>query len=120
MTDKVNVNTQKVSDTEYKNVYTVKDSANNVVTKERIITIKDLVKPVITLNGELEETLKLGEKYIEKKAIVTDDCDGDISNKLQITGEVDVNTIGTYTITYSIQDSSGNAETVTRIVNVVE
>lgn len=120
MTDKVTVNTQKVSDKEYKNIYTVKDSANNVVQKERIITIKDLVKPVITLNGEAEETLKLGEKYIEKRAIVMDDCDGDISNQLQIAGQVDINTVGTYTITYTIQDSSGNTEIATRTINVVE
>lgn len=120
MTDKVTVNTQKVSDTEYKNIYTVKDSANNVVQKERIIMIKDLVKPVITLNGDAEETLSLGEKYIEKKAIVVDDCDGDISNKLQIEGNVDVNTVGTYTITYTVSDSSGNTEFATRTINVVD
>jgi len=120
MTNKVTVNTQKVSDTEYKNVYTVKDSADNIVQKERIITIKDLVKPVITLNGEAEETLKLGEKYIEKRAIVMDDCDGDISDKLQITGNVDVNTLGTYTITYKVMDAAGNSDTVTRTVNIKE
>ena len=120
MTEKVTVSTQKISDTEYKNIYTVKDSANNTVQKERTITIKDLIKPVITLNGDSEETLSLGEKYIEKKAIVIDDCDGDISNQLQITGSVDVNTIGTYIITYTVSDSSGNTETATRTVNVVE
>ena len=120
MSDKVTVNTQKISDTQYKNVYTVQDSAKNIVIKERLINIKDLVKPVITLNGESEEELKVGEKYIEKKAIVIDDCDGDITNRLEISGKVDSNVIGTYTITYSVSDSAGNTETVQRTVKVKE
>lgn len=120
MTEKVKVNTQKVAENQYKNVYTVTDSANNTVQKERIIHIKDLVKPVITLNGEAEETLSLGEKYIEKKAIVKDDCDGDISDRLQITGNVDINVIGTYLVSYTVSDAAGNTETVTRTVKVVD
>ena len=36
-----------------------------------------------------------------------------------ITGVVDTNTIGVYTVTYTSTDASGNAGTATRTVNVV-
>ena len=38
----------------------------------------------------------------------------------QVTGTVDTSTVGTYTITYSATDASGNTSSETRTVTVVD
>ena len=76
--------------------------------------------PVITLNGDNPMLIKQGDPYNEPGATANDNFDGDVSDDIEITGDVDTNTIGTYTVTYSVSDSVGNVATVERIVNVVE
>ncbi|WP_156497876.1 immunoglobulin-like domain-containing protein, partial [Oleiphilus sp. HI0043] len=45
----------------------------------------------------------------------------DISTAIGVTGTVDANTQGAYTLTYNVSDSSGNAAaTVVRTANVVD
>jgi predicted nucleic acid-binding Zn ribbon protein len=47
--------------------------------------------------------------------------DGDISKSVEITGTVDANKPGTYTVTYNVSDQSGNhADAVLRTVTVVD
>ena len=49
----------------------------------------------------------------------TDNLDGVITGQVVIGGTVDSNTLGTYTLTYNVTDSDGNAATTaTRTVNV--
>lgn len=81
---------------------------------------KDEEKPVITLNGKETITLKVGETYKEEGAKATDNKDGDLTDKIKIEGTVDTKKEGTYTIKYTVTDSSGNVTTVTRTVKVVE
>jgi len=74
--------------------------------------------PVITLNGDAQvDVIYLGE-YVEEGATVTDD--EDLAVELIITGEVDTNVIGDYTITYSATDSGGRTTTVKRTVSVLD
>lgn len=80
---------------------------------------KDAEKPVITLNGAASITLKVGETYKEEGARATDNKDGDLTDKIQIEGTVNTNNAGTYTIKYTVTDSSGNVTTVTRTVTVI-
>ena len=49
----------------------------------------------------------------------TDNKDGDLTSEVKITGEVDITTLGKYTITYEVKDKSGNMSSQTRTVNVV-
>ncbi len=83
---------------------------------------KDNVAPVITLKGNSEVTVKVGENYKEDGATVTDNLDLKISDKLKIdTSKVNTNVPGDYEITYNVTDASGNkATTVKRIVHVVD
>ena len=74
--------------------------------------------PVITLIGDATVKIKVGETYKELGAKATDDKDGDLTSKIITTGTVNSNTAGTYTITYTVSDSSGNTTTVTRKVIV--
>ena len=78
----------------------------------------DTTKPVITLKGNSTVTLELNETYKEDGATATDDKDGDITDKIKITGKVDTKKAGTYTITYTVEDSAGNKVSVTRKVIV--
>ncbi len=79
------------------------------------------VKPEIKLNGEKTVVLYQGEQYVDAGATAYDEQDGDISNKITTESNLDVNKVGSYTITYNVTDSDGNkAIPVTRIVKVVE
>jgi len=74
--------------------------------------------PIITLNGEQDMFLKLGDKYVEPGATVTDDKDKDL--KIKIEGSVNENVEDTYIIKYSVVDSSGNEAKEERMVTVTE
>ena len=100
--------------------YNVTDSDGNEAEEViRYITVIDDIPPVITLTGDSEITLELGSEYIEAGASAIDNVDGDLTSDILITGSVDYNTAGTYTIFYDVSDSSGNAaNTVSRTIIV--
>lgn len=79
---------------------------------------KDETAPTITLNGESKITISLNDIYKEEGCKVEDDCDGDITDKVVITGKVDTKQEGEYTITYTVEDSSQNKAELTRKVIV--
>lgn len=82
--------------------------------------VRDTVKPVITRNGPAEVTVQLGSAYIDAGAVASDNVDGDLTARISKTGEVDVHTVGVYTLRYNVSDAAGNpADEVTRIVTVV-
>jgi hypothetical protein len=79
------------------------------------ITIIKAEAPVITLLGESEVSLELGSTYTDAGATAVDNIDGDITSNICSSSTVDVNTVGTYTVTYNVSDAAGNAATqVTR------
>lgn len=119
ITDKVKITKEEIDSSHYKIIYNVKDSSGNTATKTRNITIEDKEKPVIKLIGKTNRNLLKGYNYKEAGYQVFDNCDGDISNKVTITGQVDTNTVGTYTITYKVKDSYGNEAVAYRKVNVI-
>jgi len=80
-------------------------------------TTADVTPPVITLKGEANITLAQGEPYKELGATAVDAVDGNVS--VSISGTVDTNTTGRYTVTYTAKDKAGNEATVTRDVSVV-
>jgi hypothetical protein len=81
--------------------------------------IADTTKPIITLLGGINLTIIQNTTYIDAGAIATDNIDGDISSNIITVNPVNTTTIGTYTITYDVNDSNGNqAVQVTRVVNV--
>lgn len=79
----------------------------------------DTVAPVITINGDNPANTSEGINYSDQGAIANDDVDGDITSKITTSGTVDTNTVGIYTITYTVVDTAGNQTIATRTVNVV-
>jgi hypothetical protein len=79
----------------------------------------DAGAPVISLIGDADVSHAQGKPYTDAGATATDDVDGDITSSITTSGTVTTGTAGTYTITYSVSDSAGNAATqVTRTVTV--
>ncbi|WP_373031144.1 immunoglobulin-like domain-containing protein [Sulfurovum sp.] len=102
--------------------YTAVDGAGNSSSKELTVIVQDITIPVITLIGDNFEDTLLGGNYVESGATALDNTDGDISVNISIDASaVDTNTLGSYVVTYNVQDAAGNAATqVTRTVNVID
>ena len=77
----------------------------------------DTTPPTITLVGEAEVVLVEGEPYEELGASAQDGVDGSVT--VSIEGEVG-SELGTYVVTYSASDRSGNTASTTRTVIVEE
>lgn len=112
--------TDKVNITNDNNIITYKiiDSSGNESKITRSINYVDSDSPEITLNGNTSMTLKKGSSYQEEGAKASDNCDGDITNKITTTGSVNTNKLGTYEIKYSVSDESGNTTSKTRTIKV--
>ncbi|MCK5856368.1 MAG: DUF5011 domain-containing protein [Bacteroidales bacterium] len=81
---------------------------------------KDTTPPVISLEGANPLSVDKGTAYVEPGFSASDDLDGDISSNVKVTGNVDVNTEGTYYLKYNVSDAAGNnADEQTRKVNVM-
>jgi len=120
----VSVNIDGVVDTSkvgtYTITYTAIDKAGNSSRKQRAIRVvlpPDTTPPVITLNGDANLTLNVGDTYTELGATATDDRDGNVA--VDINGTVDTNQTGNYTVTYTATDKAGNEASKTRVVGVV-
>ena len=77
----------------------------------------DTTAPVITITGSASINHEQGTTYTDEGATATDAVDGSVT--VSTSGSVD-DAAGTYTITYSATDSSGNAATATRTVIVAD
>lgn len=83
-----------------------------------ISEIIDDLPPVITLIGDEEITIECGEEYQDPGATATDIPDGDLTEQIQVTNNVDPQVPGDYTVVYSVTDSANHTSTVERIVHV--
>lgn len=99
-------------------IYTVTDSSGNEAVVERTIVYKDVIAPVITLNGGQSVSLYVGGSYSEAGFTAVDECDGDITANVSVEGTVNPQQAGTYTVVYKVTDSSGNVAEVKRTVRV--
>ncbi len=113
ITDKVTIETDNNTI-----LYKVSDLSGNQAEAKRTIVREDNQKPLIELKGKNVVNLKVNEKYIEEGYTATDNCDGDITEKVIVKSNVNTSKAGTYTIKYSIKDNNGNEYSVSRTVIV--
>ena len=78
----------------------------------------DITPPVVTVTGTNPIDVTKDTLYTDRGATALDDVDGVIA--VVTTGNADTSILGTYTLTYTATDSSGNVDTKTRTVNVVD
>ena len=112
-----NINKEKLG--KYKVTFTYKDKSKEYKVKKKI-EVKDIEKPVITLNKGNKLIIPINTKYTEPGYTVTDNYDKSLDKSVKITGNVDTEKEGTYKIKYSVTDKSNNTETVTRTVIVTK
>jgi len=117
------VNTNKVGT--YKVVYSATDSSNNTSTSTRTVEVKDTTAPTIKLNGDARIKIKINKGYTEYGISVSDlsECNDTVivinytepyGTSSEVVSSIDTKNVGTYLITYTVQDIYGNTSTVTR------
>ena len=89
--------------------------ANNGIGR---LGLGDRRNPEIELLGEARVNIPAGQEYVDPGATAVDDIDGDITDKIQVSGSVNSTVVGTQTITYSVSDRAGNVASATRTVVV--
>ena len=94
-------------------------SGNNADDKTTTTTVKDVEPPTITLIGEDELVINVGDDFDDPGAKATDNMDGDITSKINKSGTVNAKKPGTYVINYEVSDKAGNKSTIKRTVKVV-
>ena len=76
----------------------------------------DTTPPTINLIGSSSITLSLGSTYEDPGVTASDNVDGDITNNISMSGNVNTNAPGSYILSYSVTDSSGNTSTAFRVI----
>lgn len=105
----------------YTVTYAVADASGNRAQITRNVIVRDTTAPALSLNGASDVIHECHVPYVDGGATASDACAGDLTSAVKVTGSVDYNTPGVYTLTYSVSDPSGNgAQSVTRTVRVVD
>lgn len=88
---------------------------------ERTVEVVDTTAPEIQLNGT--STIRVFENttFEEPGYQAIDNYDGDVSAQVSVdTSQLDMKKQGSYTITYQVNDASGNSAEITRTVEVCQ
>ncbi|MFC1750014.1 immunoglobulin-like domain-containing protein [Pseudomonadota bacterium] len=99
--------------------FTATDNNGNVGSAMATVSVTDQDGPAISLTGGSSMTVNYGEIYNEPGVTVIDNVDGDVSSNVMISGSVDTDAVGIYTLYYDVSDAAGNAaDTAIRTVTV--
>jgi len=101
--------------------YTAVDGSGNqaAVMLRKVTVSEDLTAPTMTLNGGATILHSVLVPYADMGATATDMPSGsNLDAYIQVSGMVDINAIGDYTLTYTVTDGYGNMATENRIVQV--
>lgn len=98
--------------------YSVTDSAENTATATRTVVVSDATAPVLTLLGEATVQVECGGAFTDPGATATDACAGDLDPAISVSGTVNTNAPGDYTLEYAVSDTTGNTASANRTVQV--
>lgn len=101
--------------------FTFTQDPSRVFLFENQIQVVDINRPEIVLQGATVIYSYVGSIYQESGVYAIDNYDGNIqAENIQTAGFFDTNTVGVYTINYSVSDSSGNESLQkSRILNII-
>lgn len=91
----------------------VSDPSSNETSQTFNVSVVDTVPPLVELNPSID-TIEIGDSYHEYGVTAYDVTQTEVN----ISGTIDNQTEGTYIITYTVIDSSGNQTSLQRYVNV--
>ncbi|HCS19688.1 MAG TPA: hypothetical protein DIW47_03845, partial [Bacteroidetes bacterium] len=102
--------------------YNVSDMDGNAATEVTriVIVTPDVTAPVITLNGPASVNVTVGTSYTDDGATAEDYYLQDLTGQMMFGDNIDLNVLGTYSYWYTVEDASGNKDSVAREVNVVD
>jgi hypothetical protein len=98
--------------------FSVTDDGGNTNSASRSVTVEDTTAPVLSLIGDNNHSHGVNTAWADPGYSATDSLEGNLTASVAISGDIDVNTTGEYTLVYSVSDSSGNEANLTRTVNV--
>lgn len=110
-----NVNSNKEGN--YTLTYKVKNSSGYEVTNTRNVEIY-IPSPVINITGNKQVRVLIGNTYTDAGATAIDELDGNLTNKIITTSNVDTSKAGTYKVTYTVTNNLGKTTTNERTVVV--
>ena len=79
----------------------------------------DVASPEMSILGDANITQLQGVAWVDPGVEAHDVRDGNLTSSVSVSGSVDVNATGTYTLTYTVSDAAGNNASLTRTVNIV-
>ena len=113
VTREVNVNELESFTTRY----SVNVTAGNTATRNRTVIVRDTTKPEITLAGTAVVEQEAKVQYVDLGVSASDTLDASLTVSVD-TSAMNVNAVGSYTVTYSVSDTAGNTTIATRTVIV--
>ena len=99
-------------------IFEVSDSSGNITKIFKDAKKIDEEAPTISLNGDDKIYLSVGSNYEEQGANAIDNCDGNLTDKIEIESSLNNNEVGEYEIVYKVKDSVGLESSIKRTVYV--
>jgi carboxyl-terminal processing protease len=124
LTDQVEVNTSAIVFSvpgTYSITYSVTDQAGNQTSVTVNLVVRDNVAPVITGARNLTFEVFSTPNFLWKDIRINDNIDGNLLSKIVIDSSlVNLSVLGTYPLTYSVTDTSGNTASVTVQITIAD
>lgn len=79
---------------------------------------EDLEPPTLLLLGDNPSHIECGKTYVEAGATASDECNGDLTARIQASHDVDTSQPGSYEVLYIVTDDAGLSATARREVIV--
>ena len=104
----------------YTVTYACADSEGNEAVATRTVVVIDADAPRIAPVGHSTVRIYVGDAYTDAGATCIDRVDGDLSDYIAATDNIDTAAAGRYEVTYSCADSAGNEAVAARTVIVLD
>lgn len=85
--------------------YPIEDIVENATFVNQTV---DTIPPVISISGPQYIMVQLGKPFTYPVVSAVDDLDCDLTDKIVISSDVDINLANTYTVEYFVSDEAGN------------
>jgi len=111
-----NIDTAKVGS--YNRDYTITDRAGNKAETRRAVHV--IAPPRLTLEGSADISIEQGSTFRDPGAVAVDAYYGELSDRITVSGTVDTEKMGVYTLRYTVRNPIGQTTEMIRSVTVTQ